>query len=91
MVQETISLVKSQGVFDQFRKDCLADVDTKVDLAFLLYTCNVRSCSNDHTHTYTHTHNLETPKHLQTDKNKALHEISENRQPKKKPTVLLLL
>ena len=30
MVQETISKVKSQGVFDQFRKDCLADVDTKV-------------------------------------------------------------
>lgn len=35
MVQETISLVKSQGVFDQFRKDCLADVDTKVAFLFV--------------------------------------------------------
>lgn len=29
MVQETISKIKSQGVFDQFRKECLADVDNK--------------------------------------------------------------
>nr|KAG5701621.1 hypothetical protein BaRGS_019310 [Batillaria attramentaria] len=29
MVQETLSKIKSQGLFDQFRKDCLADVDTK--------------------------------------------------------------
>ena len=32
MVQETISKIKSQGVFDQFRKECLADVDTKVNI-----------------------------------------------------------
>ena len=25
-----VSELKAQGVFDQFRKDCLSDVDTKV-------------------------------------------------------------
>ncbi|CAL1526470.1 unnamed protein product [Lymnaea stagnalis] len=28
-IQEVINKVKSQGLFDQFRKECLADVDTK--------------------------------------------------------------
>lgn len=31
MVQETINKIKSQGLFDQFRRDCLIDVDTKVN------------------------------------------------------------
>ena len=29
-INAVISSVKSQGLFDQFRKECLADVDTKV-------------------------------------------------------------
>ena len=30
MVKETINTIKSRGIFDQYRKECLADVDTKV-------------------------------------------------------------
>lgn len=33
-IKEVISKVKSQGLFDQFRKECLADVDTKVIFRF---------------------------------------------------------
>ena len=29
-IQEVINKVKSQGLFDQLRKECLTDVDTKV-------------------------------------------------------------
>lgn len=29
LVDEIVSEVKSQGVFDQFRRNCIADVDTK--------------------------------------------------------------
>ena len=28
--EKLVSELKAQGVFDQFRKDCLSDVDTKV-------------------------------------------------------------
>ena len=30
MVNKIASHLKSQGIFDQFRRDCLEDVDTKV-------------------------------------------------------------
>ena len=30
--EKLVSELKAQGVFDQFRKDCLSDVDTKVEI-----------------------------------------------------------
>lgn len=38
-IQQVINKVKSQGLFDQFRKECLADVDTKVNLKAKLDLC----------------------------------------------------
>jgi len=30
MIDKIVHQLKSQGIFDQFRKECMADVDTKV-------------------------------------------------------------
>lgn len=30
LVDKIVGQLKSQGIFDQFRKECMADVDTKV-------------------------------------------------------------
>lgn len=30
LIKDVITRLKSQGTFDQFRKECIADVDTKV-------------------------------------------------------------
>jgi len=31
LIDHIVGEVKSQGIFDQFRKECIADVDTKVN------------------------------------------------------------
>lgn len=37
LVDHIVGEVKSQGIFDQFRKECIADVDTKViSFSFIL-------------------------------------------------------
>ena len=47
MIDKIVHQLKSQGIFDQFRKECIADVDTKVlmlgkilitDICFSKYT-----------------------------------------------------
>lgn len=37
LVDHIVGQVKSQGIFDQFRKECIADVDTKVSKTFFIY------------------------------------------------------
>ena len=34
LVNKLVDELKSQGIFDQIRSDCLAEVDTKVSLLF---------------------------------------------------------
>lgn len=34
LIDHIVGEVKSQGIFDQFRKECIADVDTKVNITF---------------------------------------------------------
>ena len=41
--EKLVSELKAQGVFDQFRKDCLSDVDTKVGT-----TCQTFSFEQKH-------------------------------------------
>ena len=41
--EKLVSELKAQGVFDQFRKDCLSDVDTKVEI-----TCQTFSSEQKH-------------------------------------------
>lgn len=47
MIDKIVHQLKSQGIFDQFRKECIADVDTKVlifgkilitDICFIIHT-----------------------------------------------------
>ena len=36
IVEKLVEELKSQGMFDQIRKDCLAEVDTKVNISYLI-------------------------------------------------------
>ena len=36
--EKLVSELKAQGVFDQFRKDCLSDVDTKVGITWQIFS-----------------------------------------------------
>lgn len=40
LVDHIVGEVKSQGIFDQFRKECIADVDTKVCYIYLIFLNN---------------------------------------------------
>ena len=41
LVEKLVEELKSQGMFDQIRKDCLAEVDTKVSLAVKCVTLKI--------------------------------------------------
>lgn len=47
LIEDVVNRLKSQGIFDQFRKECLADVDTKVNiklwLSISMFTASVHS------------------------------------------------
>lgn len=38
LIDHIVGEVKSQGIFDQFRKECIADVDTKVRSIIIIST-----------------------------------------------------
>ena len=42
--EKLVNVLKAQGIFDQFRKDCLSDVDTKVreQMSFRIFVLNIR-------------------------------------------------
>lgn len=48
IIDHIVGQVKSQGIFDQFRKECIADVDTKV-LSFILTKTNLQQTITNNT------------------------------------------
>lgn len=44
LLDKIVGQLKSQGIFDQFRKECMADVDTKVILYRLICTSGRSKC-----------------------------------------------
>ena len=42
--EKLVNVLKNQGIFDQFRKDCLSDVDTKVreQMSTRIFVLNTR-------------------------------------------------
>lgn len=47
LIDHIVGEVKSQGIFDQFRKECIADVDTKVIIAIDFPTEYLRGKKSD--------------------------------------------
>ena len=39
--EKLVNELKAQGIFDQFRKDCLSDVDTKVRARMSFHKCTL--------------------------------------------------
>ena len=44
--EKLVNELKAQGIFDQFRKDCLSDVDTKVKILLSFQFCQFYSTNN---------------------------------------------